>query len=199
MLSCENLSLQIKDRTLFRVGFTLFPGSITIVHGSNGSGKSSLLRIIAGIQRPTNGEVFFQGISTNLVQKPYANYIGHNIGIKEDLTVLENITIWSRLHESEAAMLGAIHYFGLMEILRDKVFTLSAGNRQKVALARLLACKASLWLLDEVEVHLDENNRILLNNLITTRANNGGIVIIVSHSGLKIKNAIELDMRDFRA
>lgn len=199
MLSCSNLLFQINNKPLFHVGFTLFPGSITILRGANGSGKSTLLRIIAGIQHPTHGEVLFRGEDVATVQKPYVNYIGHDIGIKDELTVLENITTWSRLYRSEITVPSAIHYFGLQDILHNKAFTLSSGNRQKVALARILSCQADLWLLDECETGLDDANLALLNNVIVTKANNGGMIIISSHKEAAFKNTIEINMRDFYA
>ncbi|MES2214455.1 MAG: heme ABC exporter ATP-binding protein CcmA [Pseudomonadota bacterium] len=197
MLSCNNVVLKINDQILFSIGFTLFSGSVVYLRGANGSGKSSLLRIISGIQAPSQGEVLFCGKPISTLDKPYANYIGHNIGIKDELTVLENLAIWSRLYNSSIALPSSIHYFGLAEILHDKAYTLSKGNRQKVALARLLSCASDLWLLDEVETHLDDKNQALLNNLISVKANNGGIIIICSHLESKIKNAIEIEMGDF--
>lgn len=197
MLSCNNISLAINDKTLFHIGFTLFPGSIVVLRGANGSGKSSLLRIIAGLQQATTGEMLFCGMPIDFMPKPYVNYIGHNIGIKDNLTVLENLSIWSRLYNSEVTLSSAIHYFGLSEMLHDKAHSLSAGNRQKIAIARLLACQADLWLLDEVETHLDDQNQTLLNNVIATKANNGGIVIMSSHSDVKFQNIITINIQDF--
>jgi heme exporter protein A len=199
MLSCNSLLFQINDKPLFHIGFTLFPGSITILRGSNGSGKSTLLRIISGLQSPTDGQVLFRGEDIATAQKPYVNYIGHDIGIKNELTVFENIALWSRLYGSEMIVPSAIHYFGLQDILHSKAFTLSSGNRQKVALARMLSCQADLWILDECETGLDDKNLALFNNIISTKANNGGIVIMSSHNDFAFSNTIEINMRDFYA
>lgn len=198
MLICNDISLNASGKQIFcGAGFTLFPNSISYLRGSNGSGKSSLLRMIAGIQKPSFGAISFFGYDINNIEKPFANYIGHNIGIKDELTVLENIKIWAQLYDSESLISAALYYFGLMEIMDTKAYTLSAGNRQKIALARLLSCESDLWLLDEVDAHLDAQNRALLNNAIISKASNGGIVIITSHAKPEFKNVIDIDMEDF--
>ncbi len=199
IVTAENLSFKIDDKIIFaNLGISLFPGSITHLKGSNGSGKSSLLKILCGLQQPNSGSVKL-GKRYNIldISKPFANYIGHNIGVKDDLTVLENIEIFARLYESEITIPSTLHYFGLMDIMNEKAYNLSAGNRQKIALARLLCCHTGLWLLDEVDSHLDEKNRTLLHNVIATKANNGGVIIITSHQELTFKNVIELNIEDF--
>lgn len=198
MLICDQVSLSASAQQVFcKASFTLFPNSITYLRGSNGSGKSSLLRMIAGIQKPNSGTISFFGYDINNIEKPYANYIGHNIGVKDELTVLENIKIWSRLYNSESLISAALHYFGLVDIMDTKAYTLSAGNRQKIALARLLSCESDIWLLDEVDAHLDAQNRALLNNAISSKASNGGIVIITSHAKPEFKGVVDIDMEDF--
>lgn len=199
MLSCQQISLEISSKKLFEISITLLPGSIVIIRGANGVGKSSLLRIFAGLQEPSAGIVLWNNALLQEAVKPFATYIGHNIGIKDELTVFENLVFWSRLYNSENMLQAAIHYFDLMDILPDKVFTLSAGNRQKIAIARLLACNADLWLLDEVETHFDERNTLLLHNAICAKANNAGIIIMTSHDALRFKQAIEINIEDFCA
>jgi len=196
MLTCNNLSLNANERFIFSgLSFTLFPGSITYLRGANGSGKSSLLRMIAGIQKPSGGDISLYKYQLDRIEKPYVNYIGHNTGIKDELTCLENIEIWAKLYDSESMIPAALHYFGLEEMLDIKAYTLSAGNRQKLALSRLLSCSAEIWLLDEVDAHLDEKNRTMLNGAITTKANSGGMIILTSHLESQFKQAIEIEMR----
>lgn len=198
VLSCNDLALKINNKFLFsKFGITLFPGSILHLQGHNGSGKTSLLRMLSGVLKRDSGYITLGGLDILEIKKPYANYIGHNNGLKEDLTVLENLTIFAKLHKSELALPSALHYFSLTELIDQKLYNLSAGNKQKVALARLLACHANLWLLDEVSSYLDKQNSELLWNIISTKANNKGIIIITSHSDIPIKNVIKIDMRDF--
>lgn len=198
ILSCKDLSFFTEEKTLFsRLGFSLFPGSIFHLRGKNGSGKTSLLRMMAGIQNPSSGTITIGGISLTGFEKPYANYIGHNNGVKEDLTVFENIKIFAQLYDSESAVSSAIHYFGLIETLDKKVHSLSAGNKQKVALARLFCCNSNFWFLDEIDSHLDKENKNLLYNIIATKANNGGIIIMTSHQKIEMKNIMFIDIEDF--
>lgn len=198
ILSCHNLSLKIHDKILFsNFGLTLFPGSITHLMGANGSGKTSLLRIISGIQNNETGKIKFGGINVTELEKPYSNYIGHNIGIKEDLTTLENLEIFAKLHGSSLALASALHYFGLSELIDKKIYSLSAGNKQKVALARLLSCHADLWLLDEISTNLDSTNHELLCKILITKASSGGIIIMTSHNEIPIQNLIKVDIKDF--
>ncbi len=153
--------------------------------------------MIAGIQKPSAGEILLFNHRIGEIEKPYVNYVGHNTGIKDELTVLENITTWSRLYDSEYMIVASMYYFGLANMAGTKAYTLSAGNRQKLALARLMSCDADLWLLDEVDAHLDEQNRILLNNAISTKANNGGIVLLTSHLATQFQRALEIDIGGF--
>lgn len=200
ILSCHNLDLQINNKTLFsNFGVTLFPGSIIHLVGPNGYGKTSLLRIIAGIKKCEKGIITFGGMNIEELEKPYSNYIGHNIGVKEDLTVLENLTIFAKLHGSALALQVALHYFDLLDFIDQKLYSLSEGNKKKVALARLLACHSDLWLLDEISSNLDSQNYELLCKILITKASSGGIIIMTSHNDIPIKNIVKIDIRDFYA
>lgn len=199
MLTCESVALLIEGRQLFNLSLSLFPGAIVVVNGPNGSGKTSLLKVLAGLMHPNSGRILWNQTNIDEVPRPYANYIGHAFGVKDELTVIENLKLWSVLYHSEHMFEAAIHYFGLGAILDDKVHTLSAGIRKKIALARLLTCNSDLWLLDEVENTLDENNRALLYNAMVTKANSGGIIIMASHNESPFKNAIQLNIEDFNA
>jgi heme exporter protein A len=190
MLTINNISLS----KCFNVSLTLFPSSIMIIRGKNGVGKSSFLRMIANIQKPQTGQILLDNIELDHLQKPYAVYIGHRLGIKDEFTTIENLRFASQLYNSEAMVIPAMQYFGLRDVADKKAYTLSAGNRQKLAIARLLCCNANLWLLDEIETHLDENNMSLVHNAIIAKANNGGIVIMSSHHKSNFRNAVQIDL-----
>lgn len=199
ILSCENLCLNVADVNVFsNLSVSLMRGSISHLVGANGSGKTSLFRMIAGIQPITSGSVKIDEVEISEIRKPYLNYIGHNTGLRDDLTILENIMLFSSLYDSTEILESALYYFGIIEQQDQKLYNLSAGNKQKVALARLMACNADLWLLDEVDSHLDEENRALLYNLISTKANNGGIILMTSHRDIGVKNITKINIEDFR-
>ena len=197
MLTVNNLALIVNGFNIFsNIGITALPSSITYLTGDNGSGKTSMLRMIAGIQAPSSGYISYGTKATLITElpKPYCLYIGHNNAIKPEYTVIENIAMWAKFYESPEAIDAAIYYFRLNEITHQKCYELSAGNKQKVALARLLTCRSNIWLLDEVDQNLDKSNRDLLDKLIVTKADNGGIILLTTHEKPRIKSASILNL-----
>lgn len=200
MLSLQSLSFITQDNNVFQdISMTLLPSSIVYLKGKNGSGKTSLLRMIAGIQQPTNGSITYgkKSIPINKFDKPYCTYIGHRTGLKQELSVIDNLIYWAELYNSKELIDVAIIYFQLQDHAHKKCYELSAGNQKKVALAKLITCQSKLWLLDEVDTNLDEVNKNLLLNLITSQADNGGIVFISSHTEPDIKTALTINMSDY--
>ncbi len=200
MLSLQSLGFKAQDQAIFKnISLTLLPSSILYLQGSNGSGKTSLLRMLAGIQKPTNGMITYGKESTPIAKfdKPYCTYLGHKTGLKQELSVIDNLTYWAQIYNSVELIDAAIIYFQLQEYSHKKCYELSAGNQKKVALARLITCQSKLWLLDEIDTNLDEANKKLLLNLIVSQANNGGIVIISSHNKPDIKTAISIKLQDY--
>lgn len=190
MLSFHQLKFNIYQKQLFdNLSITFLDSAITYIKGANGCGKTSLLRMVAGIMQPSNGNIFYKNLNINNIAKPYCTYIGHNLGIKLEMTVFENLKFWSEIYNSVETLDAAIHYFKLYDLLDEKCYTLSSGLQKVVALARLIACQSDLWLLDEVETNLSKENRDLLNNLIVMKANSGGIVLLSSHTENHIKSA----------
>jgi len=198
MLTINNLTFAINERIFFRkFSITLLPSAIIYLQGKNGCGKSSLLKMIADVQQPTSGSIFYNTSIISELKKPYCTYLGHNLGLKFQLTVFENLKFWAETYDSVETLPSAIHYLNLYDILDKKCYTLSAGNLKKVALSRLIACHSNLWLLDEVEANLDHENKSLLQNLIISKANNNGIVIITSHHQISIKTAQTLLLQEY--
>lgn len=200
MLSLHSLSFITQGQKIFEnIAMTLFPSSIVYLKGKNGSGKTSLLRILAGIQKPTKGIVTYGKKSTPIdkFNKPYCTYIGHKTGFKQELSVIDNLKYWAQIYNSEELVDAAIIYFHLQEHVYKKYYELSAGNQKKVALAKLITCQSNFWLLDEVDTNLDEENKKLLMNLIVSQADSGGIVVISSHNNPEIKTAQIINMSDY--
>jgi heme exporter protein A len=200
MLSLHSLSFILENKTFYQnISMTILPSSIVYIQGKNGSGKTSLLRMLAGIQLPSTGKITFSknSLPINQLNKPYCTYIGHSFGIKLELTVLENIEFWAKIYNSEQLVNAAIVYFSLQDVVNTKCYELSAGNQKKVALSRLLACRSKLWLLDEVDSNLDSINKELLLNLVISHADNGGIVFITSHNPPEIKSAQILNISEY--
>jgi heme exporter protein A len=198
MLTCLGVSVEIDEKIIFRnLSFSSMRGSVVCLLGENGSGKTSLLRVIAGIKKSYEGMVLLGGIDITELDKPYAGYVGHDLALKNEMTVLESISYWAALYNSDLMVPAAINYWGLGEIVESKILNLSAGNKKKVALARLMCCNCILWILDEAESNLDEQNKQLLQNLVITKANNGGIILMTSHKEPLIKKVSKVYLSDF--
>ncbi|PCJ23926.1 MAG: heme ABC exporter ATP-binding protein CcmA [Rickettsiales bacterium] len=200
MLSLHSICFSLGNREVFKdLSLSFLPSSIIYIKGANGSGKTSLMRMLAGIQTPSSGSITFdrEALPISMLEKPYCTYIGHKVGIKPELTALEHLEFWAKLYDSAELIDAAIIYFKLEEIIDKKCYELSAGMQKRVALARLIASPAKLWLLDEASSNLDSDNRQLLLNLIITHANNGGITFIACHNEPEIKTAQVLDLAEF--
>ncbi len=199
MLTCQNISLfSLNTKVIFtNLSITLLSGAIVMIRGKNGAGKTSLLRIISGIQTPSQGEVFINNVRISELARPFIGYLGHRLGLKLELTVEENLIMWAKFYSSEMMIPAAVTYFSLQELLQQPVYKLSSGMKKKVALARLMSCHSKIWLLDEVEANLDEENRKLLYNAIAIKASSGGIILWASHLICPWQNIEEIRLEDF--
>jgi len=196
MLQGVNLACVRGDRELFRdVSFSVAAGGLLQVRGPNGSGKTSLLRMLCGLSNPAAGEILWNGTSVRSRDGGYyadLTYIGHSSGTKDDLTALENLQISSALAGFEitaAQAVEALRRMGLKgrEMLPVKV--LSQGQRRRVVLARLLVCKTALWILDEPLVALDVSAVDLMRNLLEQHLQQGGMVVMTTHQEIEIAAA----------
>jgi heme exporter protein A len=203
MLICDNIAACYEGRVIFKnLGFCLNPGSLISVVGKNGSGKTSLLRIISGLSSPDHGKIYYKNQDISQESENYfkdLNYIGHKNSLNKELSVLDSLNFLVNISGNKELLAASIMYFGLNEILDLEVSKLSAGWMRRVCLARLIYCPAKIWLLDEPETNLDTQGKILLGNLIKTRVAQNGIVIISSHNSdwLNNDNIFQINMEDY--
>jgi len=196
MLQGINLACVRGDRELFRdVNFSLEAGGLMQVRGPNGSGKTSLLRMLCGLSNPAAGEIRWSDAPIRALDGEYyaaMTYIGHLSGTKDDLTVIENLCISSALagFEIEAGQAKeALNHIGLRGREALPVKVLSQGQRRRVALARLLVCKTPLWILDEPLVALDVSAVKLIQELLERHLKEGGMVVMTTHQEIDITAA----------
>jgi heme exporter protein A len=185
LLAAVDLACRRGDRILFKgLQLDVKPGQVVWLRGANGRGKTSLLRLLAGLSTPEAGQVIWQGSRRQLV------YIAHANALKEDLTVLESLRFLARLHgrdESDASLVEALQLFGMASRRQAPVRTLSQGQRRRVALSRLaIGAAPSVWILDEPFDSLDTEGIATLNALLTHHAARGGSVVLTSHQALTL-------------
>lgn len=193
MLEATNLGCVRGDRLLFsNISFSLAPGTFLQLTGPNGSGKTSLLRILCGLMTPEAGEIRWQGAQIRSLAEEYSRsvtYIGHRTAVKEELSSLENLRISSGLTGTEitsAEAQKALARLGLAGRENLPARFLSEGQRRRSALARLITCNTKLWLLDEVLASLDHAAGTLIEAIIGEHLNKGGIAIVATHQELHI-------------
>jgi heme exporter protein A len=193
MLQVTNLGCVRGDRRLFSdVNFELGPGAVLQLTGPNGSGKTSLLRIVCGLMIPERGEIRWQGAQIRSLAEEYSRsitYLGHRHAVKEELSSLENLRISSGLagfDVSAAQAKDALSQVGLAGRENLPARFLSEGQRRRSALARLICCRTALWVLDEVLASLDQAAVRLIEDIIGDHLSKGGMAIVATHQELHI-------------
>jgi heme exporter protein A len=178
------------DRRLFSgLSLSMQAGQIQRIEGANGSGKTSLLRIICGLSRPESGEILWQGQPISGQRTDFCRnltYIGHTHGIKFELSPLENLRTHVALGVSQprVSFEEALHCVGLYPFRNDPCHTLSAGQHRRVAIARLVLSKARLWILDEPVTSIDQEGVQNIESLFESHAAHGGMIVFTSHQPL---------------
>jgi heme exporter protein A len=188
-LVIKNLSCYRDDRLLFdNLSFRLQSGEVLLLEGSNGSGKTSLLRILCGLREADAGEINWCGSS--IADSSYfadLAYIGHADGVKRELTVLENLRFALALNTPGMLSIDqALETVQLAGFDDNLVQTLSAGQKRRLSLARLLITHNILWILDEPFTSLDKQGIELIESLISAHVIQGGMVILTSHQDLTL-------------
>ena len=200
--SGENLACRRGGRTVFAgLGFSLPPGGAIVLRGPNGSGKTTLLRLLAGLARPTAGQLrWADGAIEDLEEHSrHLRFIAHLDAIKPAFTVRENLAFWADFWtgSANAALTRAMETFGLSTLANFPARLLSAGQRHRLALARLVASPAALWLLDEPANALDDRAVGALTHCIGEHRARGGMVILASHGADLVAGAVTLALDKF--
>jgi heme exporter protein A len=198
VLQTHGLAAQRGDRPLFeKLDIALAPGSVTWLRGRNGRGKTSLLRLLAGLSTPLAGEVRVCGRTLREGGADWRRrlvYIGHQNALKDDLSATESLRFLARLHGAPAddeQLAQALRRMGVFNRRHAPVRTLSQGQRRRVALSRLaLSQAAPLWLLDEPFDALDTDGVAALNGVIAEHAAAGGCVLLTSHQPLTLPTPV---------
>lgn len=190
----ERLACRRGDRTVFAgLDFELGEGEILVLRGDNGTGKTSLLRMIAGLIEPAAGRLRLEGGSPDLGIGQQCHFIAHQDALKPALTALENLTFWGDFLGSGnvAAALDAFHLTALANL---QVGFLSAGQKRRLALSRLALVERPLWLLDEPTVGLDRASQDRLSALMTAHLDRGGLSIVATHVELGLEPGHSIDL-----
>lgn len=200
----EDLACRRSGRVLFAgVELELSAGEAALATGRNGSGKSSLLRVVAGLLQPLTGRVLWQGEDARRAPDAFRaamRYVGHADGLQPALTVFENLAFWAKLSGASAArpdMLAALAAVGLDDLADLPARILSAGQRRRLALARPIGTTTEnpgLWLLDEPTVALDRPSVARIEAAIADFRAQGGIVIASTNAPLALPDAKPVDI-----
>ncbi|MEP0068107.1 heme ABC exporter ATP-binding protein CcmA [Pyruvatibacter sp.] len=186
LLDVTNLACQRGTRLLFEdVSFSLGRGEALVVTGPNGTGKSSLLRILAGLLEEEDGEISHDDEML---------YLGHLDALKPQMSVMENLRFWVALFGGTGDLHAALERFGLGHIPDLTAGVLSAGQRRRLTLARFSCFLGQdsarpIWLMDEPDSALDDAGRVLLDELLKEHLSLGGVVLAATHRGLGIDAA----------
>jgi heme exporter protein A len=201
MLTIDNLSFYKDNKKIFSdLSFSLSISSALIITGKNGCGKSSLLKIIAGIYEIQSGRVLWGNENIENFRDDFngdTQFIGHKNFLKPELTVKENLEFYADLRGTKNAVAPALEFFSLRDLQDSMVKNLSAGWQQRVMLTKLLACPATVWLLDEPSNNLDKDGKEQLHELIKNRIKDRGLVILTSHDEMFFDLGPKLNLEDF--
>ena len=190
MLHVSNLSVARGGMTLLSgVDFALNAGQILVLRGANGLGKTSLLRCIAGLQNPVEGQI---------TAPETVAYSGHADGLKGQMTVLENLAFWSSIYHGPSPEV-ALDAYDLHALADRPAANLSAGQKRRLGLARMQVSGCALWVMDEPTVSLDADNVALFRAALDRHVQSGGAAVITSHIDLAIASARLLDLTRFKA
>ncbi len=192
LIRTENLCFERDEiKVIDRVNLELTSGDLLQVEGCNGSGKTTLLRLLTTAIKPTSGRIFYQGKKLSDCRYEYCSniiFIGHQIALKERLTPVENLNWLSPIGLSQDSINRALDLVGLRDFATAPSWSLSAGQKRRVALARLIVSNAKIWFLDEPFTAIDTQGIGLMRQLIDDHVSKGGAVVFSTHQSVDMKN-----------
>ena len=199
IIHAQDLSFDRSGRNIFSsLNFSLDKSESIIIKGKNGSGKTSLLRCIAGFYPITSGKILWYGeevLPAYYSEKPLISWLGHFDAIKGSLTVRENlmffIEIWS---VNINIFLKAVKLFAFEKFLDYPASWLSAGEKRRLSLLRLSFCPAKVWIMDEPTTYLDIENKKILISIMSKHINSGGSIICATHENINLPNTKEYSL-----
>ena len=189
----KNISCIRGNKLLFKnLNFTLFNKELLHIKGANGSGKTSLLKIISGLLKPISGSIKFNKKNINISKDEYFKqfeYIGHENAIKSALTVKENLNFYLKIKKSldKKNFENAVKIFNLKNLLDIKIENLSSGEKRRISLSKLILSNSKMWFLDEPTNGLDKKNTSIFFKILKQHLKSNGLAIIASHDEIKIK------------
>jgi heme exporter protein A len=194
-LAADQVHLWRGDRHVLKgVSLGIAPGQMLHVSGANGAGKTTLLRVLCGLTRPEQGTVTWRGRSIHEDPMAYQAdmaYASHEPALKADLTALENLrfAVGLKRRIEEVELRSCLTRLGVAQCAELPARVLSAGQRRRVTMARVVAMRASLWLLDEPFANLDARGCEVLLQLLDQHLSGGGLAIVVAHQGMGLARA----------
>ncbi|EEX42329.1 MULTISPECIES: cytochrome c biogenesis heme-transporting ATPase CcmA [Vibrio] len=195
MLEVKNLTAIRDERVLFEaLSFNIQSGELVQIEGRNGTGKTTLLRIVTGLGDRDDGEIHWNGVNIEADRDSYHHdllFLGHQTGIKRELTALENLRFYQSIHTTgcdQETLYQALTQVGLAGREDVPVGQLSAGQQRRVALARLWLSRQKLWILDEPLTAIDKQGVKVLEALFLKHADQGGIVVLTTHQDMFADN-----------
>jgi heme exporter protein A len=197
-LELKNIALQRGDRLLIKgLSLRLNAGEAIELRGANGMGKTTLLRAIAGLHRPQFGEIIFSG-KEDCENHEYLMFLGHNDAIKPNESVYNQLVFWAQFFDAPLSRIDdAVTRLGISRLLPLMGGGLSAGQKRRVAIIRLMIAARPLWLLDEPFAPLDEKGRTILGEILNEHRQNNGIIIAAVHDKPKGNEMQLLDLAKF--
>ena len=193
-LTGDKLSAVRGGRALFLdLAFAVDAGAALLVTGPNGAGKTTLIRTIAGLMRPAAGRIRLEGGAPDHALSEQCHYVGHLSAVKAGLTVGENASFWNRfLGGARDRLEAALATFGLAALRDIPAGYLSAGQKRRLGLARLLLAERPIWLLDEPTASLDSAAQDVLTRVVNNHLSAGGLAVAATHTPLGFANSREL-------